>query len=176
MKSARFRFIALGIVMAQFLSLLPVVAFASSDDKMTQHVEAIISDESIITGVDNSTKDIASGPKHELKPVINSEKVVASEKIKLGFDKANVIDYYYISDGVTVKEKSDDSMQFELIAVEEFGYIDVYADYGNGELVKSSVYTYKQDETVYVSDISKDRAWYNCMESKYNAGEITLML
>lgn len=174
MKSARFRFIALGIVMAQFLSLLPVVAFASSDDKMTQHVEAIISDESIITGVDNSTKDIASGPKHELKPVINSEKVVASEKIKLGFDKANVIDYYYISDGVTVKEKSDDSMQFELIAVEEFGYIDVYADYGNGELVKSSVYTYKQDETVYVSDISKDRAWYNCMESKYNAGEITL--
>lgn len=42
MKSARFRFIALGIVMAQFLSLLPVVAFASSDDKMTQHVEAII--------------------------------------------------------------------------------------------------------------------------------------
>lgn len=177
MKSSKFRLsklVALVIVMAQLLSLSTVVAFASSNDETIQQNEPIISEESKSTDESNPIEDTIIEPKRELKPVISSEKVAASEKIQLGFDKTDVIDYYYVATGVTVTERSDDSMQFELVADEEFGCVDVYADYGNGESIKSSIYIYKQDETVYVSDVSKDRAWYNCMESKYNAGKITL--
>lgn len=177
MKSSKFRFfrlVALVIVMAQLLSLSTVVAFASSNDETIQQNETILSTESTVTYESNPIENTILESERELNLVISSEKVTASEKIQLGFDKTDIIDYYYVADGVTVTERTSDSMQFELVADEEFGCVDIYADYGNGELIKSSIYTYKEDDTVYVSDISKDRAWYNCMESKYNAGKITL--
>lgn len=177
MKSSKFRFlrlVALVIVMTQLFSLSTVTVFASSNDEAIQQTETTLPVESTITDNSIATENVVFEAKHELKPVINSEKFTVSEKIQLEFDKTDVIDYYYVTNGLTMTEKADNSMQFELVAVDEFGRVDVYADYGNGELVKSSIYTYKQDDMVYVSDISKDRAWYNCMESKYITGEITL--
>ena len=176
MKSSKFRFfrlVALVIVMAQLLSLSTVVAFASSNDETIQQNETILPVESTITENLISTENVVLEPERELKPVISSDKFTTSEKIQLGFDKTDVIDYYYVANGVTVTEGTDNSMEFEIDAVDEFGSVDVYADYGNGELVKSSIYTYKQGNVVYISDISKDRAWYNCMEEQYNQGLLT---
>lgn len=173
MKSSKFRFlrlVALVIVMAQLLSLSAVVVFATSNDEILQQTETVLPIENTL--VDNivATDDLILGTERELKPVISSDKFTTGEEIQIEFDTTEVVDYYYVTNGVAVTEASNNSMQFELVAVDEFGSIDVYADYGNGELVKSSIYTYKQDDVVYVSDISKDRAWYNCMEEQYNQG------
>ena len=177
MKSSKFRFlrlVALVIVMAQLLSLSTVVAFASSNDETIQPTETILPEESTFIDNSSSTKNFGVELERELKPVISSDKVTASEQILLEFDTTDVVDHYYVASGVTVTENMNNSMQFELIAVDEFGSIDVYADYGNGKLKKSSIYTYKQGDIVYVSDVSKDQAWYNCMKEQYDSGLLTI--
>lgn len=131
MKSSKFRFfrlVALVIVMAQLLSLSTVVAFASSNDETIQQNETILPVESTITENLISTENVVLEPERELKPVISSDKFTTSEKIQLGFDKTDVIDYYYVANGVTVTEGTDNSMEFEIDAVDEFGSVDVYAE------------------------------------------------
>ena len=98
MKSSKFRFfrlVALVIVMAQLLSLSTVVAFASSNDETIQQYETILSVESTITDNIISTENVVLEPERELKPVISSEKFTTSEKIQLGFDRTDVIDYWH---------------------------------------------------------------------------------
>ncbi len=123
---------------------------------------------------ENAEQETVMDPIRTLEVVLNADKYTANEDIFLAFHTDEVVDYYYEASGVTVIEQGEDTMQFALTAEEEFGSIDVYADYGDGELVKSSVYTYKDGDFVYVSDLSKDQAWYNCMYEKYSEGLLTL--
>ena len=106
--------------------------------------------------------------KKELKLKFDSNRHAISEPIKINFDKAGIANYRFITSGVTVTERKSDSMEFDLTAMDVFGSVDVYAEYNNGTTTKSSLYTYKSGNIVYISDISKDRAWYNCMEDQYN--------
>ena len=65
-------------------------------------------------------------------------------------------------------------MEFDVIATDEFGVLDVYATHSDGTVAKSSVYSYTNENNTYFSDISQDQAWYDCMKLKYDNGEITL--
>ena len=157
-KNSKYRFLALMIAVAQFLSISTVIVSANPNEKSTVQAETILSPESI------SLNHNISESKRKLKPIVSSEKFTSNEQIELSFDHTDVEDYYYITDGITVTEGNGNSMQFTLTADDEFGSVDFYADYGNGDVVKSSLYTYKYGDTVYVSDIAKDQAWYDCMK------------
>ncbi|MBR6697524.1 MAG: hypothetical protein IKL73_04525 [Lachnospiraceae bacterium] len=109
-----------------------------------------------------------------LKANIKGNKYRKNEKIKISYDKEEILDYRIETDGVEVETISDENMEFNIMPSKEFGKLDIYANYGEGEDVKSTIYTYKNGDNVYVSDLSKDSAWYACMEEKYNNGEITL--
>ncbi|MBE6942691.1 MAG: hypothetical protein E7453_00320 [Ruminococcaceae bacterium] len=162
------------LTFAQLLSISSVTVSANSNEKSAKQAEAILPSESISLNNGISVENPIPMPEHELKPIVSSEKFTTDEQIVLRFDYTDVMDYYYVADGITVTEESGNSMQFTLTATEEFGSVDVYADYGNGDVVKSSLYTYKYGDTVYVSDIAKDQAWYDCMKDQYESGLITL--
>ena len=163
-----FRFISFIITFAQLLSISTVIVSANPNEKSVVQAETILSLESISLNNDTSESE------RKLSPTVSSERFSSNEQVELRFDHTDVVDYYYITDGITVTEGSGNSMQFTLTANDEFGSVDFYADYGNGEVVKSSIYTYKYGDTVYVSDIAKDQAWHICMNEQYEAGLITL--
>lgn len=170
MKSSMVRIIALVIITTvQILTLSTIMTFAHSEDKTVQNIDESVSEE--ITAEDNGS--LTGNEECELRCVISSKKVAVNERIELGFDSLGIVDYYYIAKGVNVVEKTDAPMHFELIATDEFGSIDVYADYGDGEFVKGSVYTYKYGDMVYVSEISKDHAWHKCMNEQLETNLIT---
>lgn len=169
-----YKIIAFIVAIAQFLPLLPVATFASSSEELRQQEETIVQEETTLTENLIQPDDMSLKSNRELKVLISKEQYSSTEKIPIAFDNTDVTDYYYMTDGLTVTEKDTDGMQFEISAVDEIGSVDVYADYGNGEWIKSSVYTYQNNGTVYVSDISKDRAFYECMEAQYEAGLISM--
>lgn len=156
MKSSKYRFVVLVIAIAQLLSLSTPMVQANPDDASTAQTETILSEECVLT------------------PVLSAQKFTTDEQIELSFDNTDVVDYYYISDGITVTEESNGSMQFLLTATDEFGSIEVYAEYVNSDVAKCSLYTYKYGDTVYVSDVAKDQAWYDCMKEQYDTGLLTL--
>lgn len=177
MKTSKFnclRIVALIIVMAQLISISTVVAFASTDDAAVKQEETIIQDE--FTYDENTTsieQDIVEY-ENDLNLVVGSTKIISGERAEFDFDRTNVLSYNYICDGVAVTEKDNSPMQFEIEAVDQLGCVDIYANYKNGQIIKKSIYTYKDGNTTYLSDVSVDRAWYNCMEEKYNNEEISL--
>lgn len=175
--SFKFQFcklIAFVITIAQLLSLLPIITFADSSEEALQPEETIVQEENTLTDNIIQVDDMTLKTEHKLTAIINEKQYTEKEQIPITFDNTDIVDYYYVADGVTVTEKNTDSMQFEITAIDEFGSIDVYADYGEGELVKSSVYTYQKDGVVYVSDVSKDLAFHDCMKAQYDAGLISM--
>ncbi len=180
------RFVALIALIAQLLSLSMVLASASyteedvpqvetsQQSEETYQTETVVSNGGTTEEINIDTGAGSSETTRELQTTIKSEKFLSNEQIQIGFDTTDVVDYYYVADGVTVVEDANNPMKFSLDAEEEFGSIDVYAKYGNGELAKKSLYTYKHGDAVYVSDISKDTAWHNCMEEQYEQGLITM--
>ncbi|MBO5357433.1 MAG: hypothetical protein J6A95_06650 [Clostridia bacterium] len=171
MKKIFKKIIASFVVVIQLLSLMSVATFAdtNSKDMQTNNTEVI---ENVTTSGSISNKaDWETNEKLELN--LNTEKANINQSIKLDFDKIGIVDYYYEADGIMVIESNEEMSEIEFIANDEYGSLDVYADYGNGEFVKSSVYTYKYNDTVYISELGKDVALQTCMEEQYNSGNIT---
>ena len=168
------------VTLSILLSFSTISAFAdvSDEEALTQPVEN--SQLSITVENGESVPVIESGEiirseNRTLTAVFDKTKILKNEEIKVTFDKTDVKNYYYESDGVTIVDTPGSEMTFEILSVEsELGKVDFYADYGDGELVKSSIYTYSDGDVVYVSDISQDQAWYDCMAEKYDKGLLSL--
>lgn len=167
MKTKILRILALLLISVQLFSL---IGFAAADDNTEDATKQTITN---IVVEDDSITDIKTTVHNKLIPTFTKNKFLEHEKMSVCFNSSDVVDYTYFAEGLAVEKADDNSMQFTLDATEEFGRLDVYADYADGETVKSSIYTYKKDGAVYISDISKDRAWYNCMEALYLEGELT---
>ena len=108
----------------------------------------------------------------DLNPIISAPIVDMNTPIRVSFNNTDVLSYSIETEGLTATEVTSGSMEYDIVATEEFGALDVYANYENDVVVKSSVYTYKKDNKVYVSDISKDQAWYNYIKEQLDLGEI----
>ncbi|MBO5357602.1 MAG: hypothetical protein J6A95_07510 [Clostridia bacterium] len=168
MRKDLMKIVAIFVVMIQLLSLMSVTSFANTSNENIQ----INKTQNVESNIINAEKIDLEKTK-ELKLNISAKKASISQPIKLNFDKKDVIDYYYEAEGIAVTKTNSDTTEIEFTVNDEFGHLDVYVDYGNGELVKSSVYTYKYNDTVYVDEFGKDLAFHNCMEELYNSGEIT---
>ena len=114
-----------------------------------------------------------------LKPVISAPIVDINTPIIISFDNTNVVNYDIETNGLIATETIPGSMEYDIVATEEFGVFNIYATYPENVVIKSSVYTYMADGKVYISDISKDQAWYEWLldqigESLEYAGEYIL--
>ena len=110
----------------------------------------------------------------DLKPIIASPVVDVNDTIRVSFDNSNVLSYAVEADGLIAIEVEQGSMEYDLVATEEYGVLDVYATYADDVVVKSSIYTYRTNTKVYVSDVSKDQAWYSWIEELIELGELAL--
>lgn len=175
--------LVLCMITTEFVSLPKVKAFADLNDEALQAVPQTTVSTSVEDSVVENTlvEDaeelfegaFASEEEQKLMPIIDSEYCQEGEKIQVEFDSSTIERYYYETEGISLTEKNADLMQFEIVAEEGFGRVDVYADYGNEEAVKSSIYTYTENGLTYISDVSEDQAWYNYMEAQYNEGLLT---
>lgn len=102
MKSSKYRFGVLVIAIAQLLSLSTPMVQANPNDESTMQNETVLPEE------------------RELIPVLSKQKFTTDEQIELSFDNTDVVDYYYISDGITVTEESNGTMQFLLTAKSKY--------------------------------------------------------
>ena len=78
---------------------------------------------------------------------------IVQETIDIVFDNVDVKDYYYETEGIEVVRQNVETMEFDIRPTEKFGKIDVYAEYDNEEVVKSSVYSYSEGEMVFVWNV-----------------------
>lgn len=161
------------LIVIQVVLLCENATYAYSDGRRGEKREQIISSEEPMS--DDVLEEVEENrqKEHELEVKLYSTRYSSKEKVKLEFDKSEIKDYYYVTDGVSVSNEAERAMELEVDNESGFGSIDIYAEYEDGETTKSSVYTYKEDDKVYVSDISKDSAWHECMEDRYNKGLIT---
>ena len=120
-----------------------------------------------IDGIDASeTGNITESPiiDIDLNPIISSPVVDINTPVRVSFDNADVLSYSVETDGLIATEVTNGSMEYDIVATGEFGTMNVYATYSGDIVKKSSVYTYKANNKVYISDISKDQAWYEWIE------------
>ena len=132
---------------------------------------ATVGDESI---ENYNNPPIGSNIDTNLKPIISAPIVDIDIPVRVSFDNTNVLSYSIETEGLTATEVTDSSMEFDVVATDEFGVLDLYATYEDNVVVKSSVYTYRANNKVYVSDISKDQAWYDWIEDLIHIGEVAI--
>lgn len=163
--------VALAIIFTQVFSITSIATTCND-------TETIVSEASDTSFVQSDTEDNSIIQANKTTPKTfspNFQKNVYTEQesISISFDKKNIVDFTYIAEGLDVEKTIGDSMEFVLKATDEFGKLEVTANYADGETAKSSIYTYKKGSAIYISDISEDSAWYNCMEDLYLNGELT---
>ena len=185
MKKVKKRFnkiIAILVVISLLFSFSTISIFANgyeNEEKLeTQTIEKNESSTSVEEGeislisVSEEQKQV---DKHTLSAVLDKTKFSKDEEVRVRFNKIDIKSYYYEFEGISVLETPGDQISFEISPTDnEIGKIDVYADFGDGEWIKSSVYTYSSDGFLYTSDISQDQAWYDCMFEKYTQGLLSL--
>lgn len=96
-----------------------------------------------------------------------------NDEITVSLDNTNVSDYTINCSGVNIISNTNMQIKFKADTSSEFGIIEVNADYSNGEKGKGVICTYTDGENVSVSDKSKDTAWYELHNEKYEQGLIT---
>ncbi|MBQ8043067.1 MAG: hypothetical protein IJ272_02820, partial [Clostridia bacterium] len=167
------RIIALLMVVLQVLIMSPMEVFAKNSKRKESNGNVVNDIIEITPNKNNQNSSNKGKTKRQLKADIKNNKKSKNEKIRIEYDKSDIKKYRYETEGIEVENISD--MKFDIVAKDQFGSLDIYADYGENEEIKSSIYTYVDDDgTVYVSEISKDFAWYDCMKEKYEQGLLSV--
>lgn len=90
----------------------------------------------------------------------------------IDLDLSDEAAYYYELDGITVIDYKE--LLFKVDGLNSFGSIKLYIKVSNYDYVEKIIYTFTLDEYVYISNISKDTAWYLAFNDLYECGKITL--
>lgn len=161
---------ALTLAAVQFLSVL---SYADEEEAAFQ-TSVSVQDQEEVSYDEVQIERKTSTEEHTLTAILDNDRYSADKPISVKFDCSDMVDYSYVADGVLVSNEDTDSMRFEFWADNGFGSLDIYAECSDREIVKQSVYTYKNGDDVYVSSVGKDVAWHNYMEDQFNRGQITM--
>ena len=131
------------VMICCFLCNLSIITNANSNN--TDLCESFDNDPLIDTGIN-------------LAPTISSPITDISIPARVSFDNTGVQYYTIETDGLIATEVEQGSMEYDLVATEEYGILDVYATYDDGTVLQSSVYTYLNGDTVYLSEYSSKNA------------------
>lgn len=106
---------------------------------------------------------------------LTSQSLDASEfGLELTFEES-VAKINLISDNIRVINQSvkENKVDFSLSTNNTISEMRVVAQLVDGIKIVKPIYAYKYLNKVYVSEISKDTAWYNAMKENYNLGNLT---
>ena len=56
----------------------------------------------------------------------------------ISFDNTDIIDYYFVSEGLVVQERENAPMTFDIVADEEFGTFEIIAEKTNGDVINKT--------------------------------------
>jgi len=90
----------------------------------------------------------------------------------------NVVDYYFVGNGISALSQVSKSgeLTYCLQADGNYGEFILYVDFGNGEYLKQSIYTYTDASVgkTFISTTGEDTAWFMSLRYKYDSDLITL--
>ncbi len=112
---------------------------------------------------------------HKFTTDIERLKYKKGQSINIKIDNNDSdIKYRYELDNVELVKANGESDDIDIVAKNDgFGRVNIYGKYEDGQTEMTTVYTYAEGENVYISDISEDTAWNDCMQDKYDAGLIS---
>ena len=113
-------------------------------------------------------------PEINLTPIISSPIVNIEMPIRVSFENDGVLSYRIETEGLSATEVTSGSMEYDIVATDEYGVLDVYATYADDVVVQSSVYTYCNGNSVYISEYSKKNALEIYLESAIENNVYTL--
>ena len=101
-----------------------------------------------------------------LTPMLSKNVINVNESAYIKFESnADVVYDSIILDGVDVSILNASLLEFEIESGEEgFGRFDLIVGTVDGSELKSSIYTYKIQNTMYLSEISHEIAWHYSIE------------
>ena len=161
-----------GFVIMQFICILGDIVYAHSYKKYENDdffkTEEVAYNNSKEKTLDNNVyqSDCNDDNKNGVKVLIESKKYKLNEAIKIYIENDNKKTGHYEigSEGTAILNSEEEFFEFQVNSQEyEFGNIDIYAECLDGEIEKQTIYTYTSDDAIYISDISDDTAWYECM-------------
>ena len=91
----------------------------------------------------------------------------------ISFDNTDITEYSFTSTGLSVTERENTPMTYDITATAEFGTFEIVAEKADGNILTKKLYTYRSDESIFVSEISRDIAWHQSNMVKNLAEEIT---
>ena len=94
------------------------------------------------------------------------------------FDKTNIDSFVLNASGLvigdSIVDEAADTVSYNITATENFGTLEVFAQ-ANGEIVANkTIYTYRHNNSIYISEASKDIAWHKCMQDLFDNNLITI--
>ena len=93
-----------------------------------------------------------------LNPIINNPVSDISVPVRVSFDNTDVLSYTVETDGLIATETTEDSMEYDITVTDEYGVFTIYATYPDDVVAQSSIYTYSNGYSVYLSEFSKENA------------------
>lgn len=161
-------------IIQMFISL-GIASFASSGESIDLDEDDIIDVDKGDSSEDSSTTlnlPTIEDPS-ELMYSISHPGGLTAGSIRITFDVPDAIDYSFEADGLTVVQNEIFPMVFDISADDEFGTFTVAAEKDSGEAVSKTLYTYSDDATIYVSEVSKDEAWHSCKQLEFDNNSLT---
>lgn len=99
-----------------------------------------------------------------LNPIINNPVSDISVPVRVSFDNTDVLSYTVETDGLIATETTEDSMEYDITVTDEYGVFTIYATYPDDVVAQSSIYTYSNGYSVYLSEFSKENALEKYLE------------
>ena len=155
-------FLSLSVALCYLFGIASTTIFASEYVEST-NVEQIAGDQ-----YNDSITSIS------INPTISNFISDIDIPVRISFDNTDVLSYSIETEGLTATEVTSGSMEYDIVATDEYGTFDIYATYADDIIVKSSVYTYQNGNKVYFSEHSRKHALEKYLESAIEDNIYTL--
>jgi len=87
----------------------------------------------------------------------------------------SIVDYCFVTDGISIVDEKNRTSEvgFSLQACGEFGRLEVFFNFGDGEYQRQCVYTFTTAGKTFISNSAEDDAWFRALCYKYENGIVT---
>ncbi|MBQ8414899.1 MAG: hypothetical protein IJX58_06625 [Clostridia bacterium] len=167
--------IAIICFLTQILFGIPTVAYSTEDVESSSEAVAL-NDSS--AGTTEVLSNSAENPSPEITYAIIDPINPTSPTTTITFDKTNIDSFVLNTNGISIVDNFVDeaanTASYTIIATEDFGTLEVVAQANGVSVANKTIYTYRNDNSIYLSEASNDTAWHKYMQNKFDNNLITI--
>ena len=126
----RLKFVTIFILSCCLVSVFSIAVLAN------EHDYTDLDDNEIIQSNNQYNNSI---PEINLTPIISSPIVNIEMPIRVSFENDGVLSYRIETEWLSATEVTSGSMEYDIVATDEYGVLDVYATYADDVVVQSSI-------------------------------------